>query len=114
MWINSKIESLPTLKNAIRLCVVFYVTDRYLNVTCLPPARNLIGQTHYCTLPFCWIVVQLNLRLDTMSAVENNANGLSHEVVVPSQDREKIDLALRTIRCLVADLCEQYKGGHPG
>ncbi|QKX57970.1 uncharacterized protein TRUGW13939_05090 [Talaromyces rugulosus] len=49
-----------------------------------------------------------------MSAVEHNTNGLSHQIVVPSQDREKIHLALRTIRCLVADLCEQYKGGHPG
>lgn len=59
-------------------------------------------------------MAQLNFWLDTMSAVENHTNGLSHEIVVPSQDREKIDLALRTIRCLVADLCEQYKGGHPG
>ncbi|CRG83768.1 transketolase [Talaromyces islandicus] len=49
-----------------------------------------------------------------MSPVENHPNGLAHEVAVPSKDREKIDLALRTIRCLVADLCEQYKGGHPG
>ncbi|KAJ5833370.1 transketolase [Penicillium riverlandense] len=32
----------------------------------------------------------------------------------PSQDQKEIDLALRTIRCLIADLCQQYKGGHPG
>lgn len=24
------------------------------------------------------------------------------------------DLVLRTFRCLIADLCEQFKGGHPG
>ena len=29
-------------------------------------------------------------------------------------EKKRIDLALRTIRCLVADLCEQFKGGHPG
>ncbi|KAA8649625.1 transketolase family protein [Aspergillus tanneri] len=27
---------------------------------------------------------------------------------------KKVDLALGTIRCLIADLCEQFKGGHPG
>lgn len=30
------------------------------------------------------------------------------------RDQTKIDLALRTFRCLIADLCEQFKGGHPG
>jgi hypothetical protein len=24
------------------------------------------------------------------------------------------DIVLRTFRCLIADLCEQFKGGHPG
>jgi hypothetical protein len=27
---------------------------------------------------------------------------------------DKTDLVLRVFRCLVADLCEQFKGGHPG
>ncbi|KAF4279687.1 hypothetical protein KXX16_001138 [Aspergillus fumigatus] len=30
------------------------------------------------------------------------------------EEKKKIDLALRTIRCLILDLCQQYKGGHPG
>lgn len=29
-------------------------------------------------------------------------------------DNEKTSLVLRTFRCLIADLCEQFKGGHPG
>ncbi|KAL2192973.1 transketolase [Corynascus similis CBS 632.67] len=29
-------------------------------------------------------------------------------------DVETTDLVLRTFRCLIADLCEQFKGGHPG
>ncbi|EED17667.1 dihydroxy-acetone synthase, putative [Talaromyces stipitatus ATCC 10500] len=32
----------------------------------------------------------------------------------PVQDQKKIDQALRTFRCLIADLCEQFNGGHPG
>ncbi|GAQ08585.1 dihydroxyacetone synthase [Aspergillus lentulus] len=30
------------------------------------------------------------------------------------EERKRIELALRTIRCLILDLCQQYKGGHPG
>ncbi|KAH8649131.1 transketolase [Xylariales sp. PMI_506] len=30
------------------------------------------------------------------------------------KDADKIDLVLRTFRCLIADLCQQYNGGHPG
>lgn len=30
------------------------------------------------------------------------------------EDDEKTDLVVRTFRCLIADLCEQFKGGHPG
>lgn len=30
------------------------------------------------------------------------------------QNGEKIDLILRTFRCLIADLCQQFNGGHPG
>ncbi|KAF2963982.1 hypothetical protein GQX73_g9594 [Xylaria multiplex] len=31
-----------------------------------------------------------------------------------SQDVERSNRVLRTFRCLIADLCEQFKGGHPG
>jgi dihydroxyacetone synthase len=30
------------------------------------------------------------------------------------EDAELGDRVLRTFRCLIADLCEQFKGGHPG
>lgn len=30
------------------------------------------------------------------------------------KDVAKTDFVLRTFRCLIADLCEQFKGGHPG
>ncbi|GAW14679.1 hypothetical protein ANO14919_040820 [Xylariales sp. No.14919] len=31
-----------------------------------------------------------------------------------SHDAERSNRVLRTFRCLIADLCEQFKGGHPG
>ncbi|KAK6513520.1 hypothetical protein TWF281_005143 [Arthrobotrys megalospora] len=33
---------------------------------------------------------------------------------LPVEDKENVDYVLRTFRCLIADLCEQFKGGHPG
>ncbi|RYP25576.1 hypothetical protein DL768_011453 [Monosporascus sp. mg162] len=33
---------------------------------------------------------------------------------VELQDDEKMNRVLCTFRCLIADLCEQFKGGHPG
>jgi dihydroxyacetone synthase len=30
------------------------------------------------------------------------------------RDVETTGFVLRTFRCLIADLCEQFKGGHPG
>ncbi|KAK4033255.1 putative dihydroxyacetone synthase [Parachaetomium inaequale] len=33
---------------------------------------------------------------------------------VQLRDVETTSLVLRTFRCLIADLCEQFKGGHPG
>lgn len=37
----------------------------------------------------------------------------STSILKLSQDSQH-DLVLRTFRCLIADLCEQFKGGHPG
>jgi dihydroxyacetone synthase len=31
-----------------------------------------------------------------------------------NEDRDTIDLVLRQFRCLIADLCQQFNGGHPG
>lgn len=45
---------------------------------------------------------------------------LSKEAAINSTSMLKLnqesqhDLVLRTFRCLIADLCEQFKGGHPG
>ncbi|PKS06195.1 hypothetical protein jhhlp_007512 [Lomentospora prolificans] len=30
------------------------------------------------------------------------------------KDGDKVDLVLRVFRCLIADICQQYNGGHPG
>jgi dihydroxyacetone synthase len=54
----------------------------------------------------------------TMSAatlpVRSKANGHSHGHSIQLDDAETNGLVLRTFRCLIADLCEQFKGGHPG
>lgn len=34
--------------------------------------------------------------------------------ILELKDVAKTDFVLRTFRCLIADLCEQFKGGHPG
>ena len=34
--------------------------------------------------------------------------------LIKNDDAETIDLALRQFRCLIADLCQQFSGGHPG
>ncbi|KAH6853136.1 Transketolase, thiamine diphosphate binding domain-containing protein [Chaetomium sp. MPI-CAGE-AT-0009] len=39
-------------------------------------------------------------------------NGTTNDIQLA--DVETTDLVLRTFRCLIADLCEQFKGGHPG
>lgn len=31
-----------------------------------------------------------------------------------NDDPATIDLVLRQFRCLIADLCQQFNGGHPG
>jgi dihydroxyacetone synthase len=42
------------------------------------------------------------------------SNGLNKISTLQLGDGEKADVVLRTFRCLIADLCEQFKGGHPG
>lgn len=32
----------------------------------------------------------------------------------PKDDAKTIDVVLRQFRCLIADLCQQFNGGHPG
>jgi dihydroxyacetone synthase len=33
---------------------------------------------------------------------------------IKREDKATIDLTLRQFRCLIADLCQQFNGGHPG
>lgn len=42
-------------------------------------------------------------------------NGVANDTTtLQLEEEEKHDLVLRVFRCLIADLCEQFKGGHPG
>lgn len=44
-----------------------------------------------------------------------NGNGKNGIATKPKHDElAKTDFVLRAFRCLIADLCEQFKGGHPG
>lgn len=45
---------------------------------------------------------------DTPVKAPRNTNRLSKD------NSQTIDLVLRQFRCLIADLCQQYNGGHPG
>ncbi|KAH7382919.1 Transketolase, thiamine diphosphate binding domain-containing protein [Cadophora sp. MPI-SDFR-AT-0126] len=45
----------------------------------------------------------------------SSESGISNKLVhVNFEDPELHDRVLKTFRCLIADLCEQFKGGHPG
>ncbi|KAK3079649.1 hypothetical protein LTS18_004227, partial [Coniosporium uncinatum] len=52
-------------------------------------------------------------------SVPSKQNGTPHGRAGDVQDlqmadHESTDLVLRTFRCLIADLCQQFNGGHPG
>jgi dihydroxyacetone synthase len=50
-----------------------------------------------------------------LSANGDKTNGdLASISTLELEDVAKTDYVLRTFRCLIADLCEQFKGGHPG
>lgn len=52
------------------------------------------------------------------SAVVINAPEVSSKMFTKAELKldgdQQHDIVLRTFRCLIADLCEQFKGGHPG
>ncbi|WVR07287.1 transketolase [Kwoniella sp. DSM 27419] len=52
----------------------------------------------------------------TTGSQANTMNGLTKDAHTTSKVAEPREeqLVLNTIRCLAADLCQQYKGGHPG
>lgn len=54
---------------------------------------------------------------DVSPAAQKIVNGSGENGVATKPKLEelaKTDFVLRAFRCLIADLCEQFKGGHPG
>jgi dihydroxyacetone synthase len=52
-----------------------------------------------------------NLPLKVVSSKNEASDGL---INLKFERAELNDHVLRTFRCLIADLCEQFNGGHPG
>ncbi len=51
----------------------------------------------------------------TLSATKSNSNASKAKTAaIHLEGREDHDLVLRTFRVLIADLVQQYNGGHPG
>jgi dihydroxyacetone synthase len=50
----------------------------------------------------------VEIHQDGVNGVHNSAMPLVHKL---SKDH---DLVLKTFRLLIADLCQQFNGGHPG
>lgn len=44
----------------------------------------------------------------------NGVNGVKSALPLVQQLSKDHDLVLRTFRMLIADLCQQFGGGHPG
>lgn len=47
-------------------------------------------------------------------AVGKQPQGTDVVVTFKKDDRRKASLVLNQFRCLIADLCQQFNGGHPG
>lgn len=57
-------------------------------------------------------VSHLPLKLD---GAKSGANGAKHvEDVQMMETQDKTQYVLRSYRCLIADLCQQFNMGHPG
>ena len=52
--------------------------------------------------------------LQPVKVHQTKIGGLNAVDTVQPQESEKHDLVLKVFRCLIADLCEQFNGGHPG
>ena len=48
-----------------------------------------------------------------MQPYNKNGNKNLFDELQP-KEHERHDLVLRVFRCLIADLCQQFNGGHPG
>lgn len=58
-------------------------------------------------------VSHLPLKLSSANG-DKTTGGHGNISTLELKDVKKTDFVLRTFRCLIADLCEQFKGGHPG
>ncbi|KAI0172610.1 transketolase [Hypoxylon sp. FL1284] len=60
----------------------------------------------------------INLPAGSNGEQKPTSNGVSPEskivLKLSSSERDTVSHVLRTFRCLIADLCEQFNGGHPG
>lgn len=50
--------------------------------------------------------------LNSVSAVKGAAEPKAFQL--SASQKQEVDHVLKSFRCLIADLCEQFKGGHPG
>ena len=57
------------------------------------------------------IEIENYLPLDIKSAKDVTSNDF---LVLKLDDSSQHKLVLSTFRCLIADLCENFRGGHPG
>ncbi|KAF2807372.1 transketolase [Mytilinidion resinicola] len=72
---------------------------------------SLSSHHSYTTVPFAVPVETLNhLPLKTVNGKQSSAT--ADDIVI--EDVEKTNLVLRTFGSFIVDLCEQFKGGHPG
>jgi len=49
-----------------------------------------------------------------VKVVSTQVDSVNGAATLQVEEADKHDLVLRVFRCLIADLCEQFKGGHPG
>jgi dihydroxyacetone synthase len=49
-----------------------------------------------------------------VKVISTQIDGTNGAATLQLDDADKHDQVLRVFRCLIADLCEQFNGGHPG
>lgn len=57
---------------------------------------------------------EVAVSLQPVKVHRSKIDGIDPIDSVQPQESEKHDLVLRVFRCLIADLCQQFNGGHPG
>lgn len=57
---------------------------------------------------------QVNVGANDHTFIPTMKAAISSASILKLDGESQHDIVLRTFRCLIADLCEQFKGGHPG